>query len=100
MQTPIGDVKNIGHVKRKLITEILRSIKGLSVRRAEPITGLTGMSISRLRRGLDRDYSLEALIRAAINIGMPILFHVGKPPPLALSEGGREGTHRPRNAGR
>ena len=93
MQARIGQIEQL---KQKLRAVILRSIKGLSVRQAAPITGLRPTTISRLRRGLDRDYSLEGLIRAAMNIGISIDIHVGDQVPTVLWGEGREGTRRPR----
>src|SRR5712671_4961232 len=95
MRTKVAKAK-IGQLKRKLTAAILREIEGLSVRQAEPITGLRAITISRLRRGLDRDYSLEGLVRAAINVGAPVSIHVAKPPPRPLPANGREGTRRPK----
>jgi hypothetical protein len=85
----------IEHLKRNLTAAILQSVKGLSARQAESITGLHATTISRLRRGIDRDYSLELLVRAAIKIGVPVDIHIGKPPRRTLSNAGREGMYRP-----
>lgn len=85
----------IEHLKRNLTAAILRSVKGLSARQAESITGLHATTISRLRRGIDRDYSLELLVRAAIKIGVPVDIHIGKPPTRTLPNAGREGMYRP-----
>jgi hypothetical protein len=93
MEARIGEVEQL---KQKLRAVILRSIKGASVRQAAAITGLHPKTISRLRRGLDRDYSLEGLISAAMNIGISIDIHVGKQVPTVLLGEGREGTQRPR----
>jgi hypothetical protein len=93
MQARIGQIEQL---KQKLRAVILRSIKGASVRQAAAITGLRPITISRLRRGLDRDYSLEGLIRAAMNIGISIDIHVGDQVPTVLWGEGREGTRRPR----
>jgi hypothetical protein len=91
-----GQRSKVGRLKRDLTAAILRSIEGLSARQAEPLTGLHATSISRLRRGIDRDYSLELLVRAAIKIGVPVDIHVGEPPTRTLPTGGREGMYRPK----
>jgi transcriptional regulator with XRE-family HTH domain len=83
-------------LKRLLIAAILQSIKGFSVRQGESIAGIQAATISRLRRGVDRDYSLEVLIRAAINLGVPVDIHVGEPLMRAPPPDGREGTRRPK----
>jgi hypothetical protein len=91
----------IGQLKRKLTAAILREIKGLSVRQAEPLTGLRPITISRLRRGLDRDFSLEGLLGAAMNLGLPVEIHVGERlPSTKLRTDGQEGTQRPRRPAR
>jgi hypothetical protein len=81
MRTKIAKVE-IRELKRRLTAAILREIKGLSVRQAEPLTGLRPITISRLRRGLDRDFSLEGLLGAAMNLGLPVEIHVGERLPL------------------
>jgi hypothetical protein len=91
----------IRELKRKLRAAILREIRGLSVRQAEPLTGLRPMTISRLRRGLDRDFSLEGLLGAAMNLGLPIEINVGERlPSRILPTVGREGARRPKKATR
>jgi predicted XRE-type DNA-binding protein len=86
----------IRRLKSKLIAIILREIVGLSVRQAEYVTGLRALIISRLRRGLNHDFLLDALLGAAMNIGVHVQMHVGKPPPRRFPTHGREGTRRPK----
>jgi transcriptional regulator with XRE-family HTH domain len=94
--TKTADAK-IQHLKCALAAAVLREIKGLSVRQAELETGLLPITISRLRRGVARNYSLEGLIAAAINLGLPLEIHVGERPPSKISrKDGREGTRRPK----
>jgi hypothetical protein len=69
MRPKVANAK-IAQLKRKLTAAILRETNGLSVRQAEPLTGLRPITISRLRRGLDRDFSLEGLLGAAMNLGL------------------------------
>jgi transcriptional regulator with XRE-family HTH domain len=89
----------VQRVKGELIAAILHSVRGLSVRQAEAVAGIQAATISRLRCGVDRDYALEVLVRAAINLGVPVVIDVGRPPSRSLPADGREGTHRP-NKGR
>jgi hypothetical protein len=95
MRAKIAKVE-IRELKRKLTAAILGEIKGLSVRQAEPLTGLRPITISRLRRGLDRDFSLEGLLGAAMNLGLPIEIHVGERPSSTLRTDGRQGTRWPK----
>jgi hypothetical protein len=100
MRNKIAKAK-IRELKRKLTAAILREIKGLSVRQAEPLTGLRPITISRLRRGLDRDFSLEGLLGAAMNLGLPIEIHLGERLPSGtLRTDGREGTRQPKKTRR
>jgi hypothetical protein len=89
-----GGRSKIERLKRDLTAAILRSIEGLSARQAESITGLHATTISRLRRGIDRDYSLELLVRAAIKIGVPVDILVGEAATRTLPTGGRQGMYR------
>jgi transcriptional regulator with XRE-family HTH domain len=77
----------IEQLMRKLAAIILREIKGLSVRQAEAITGLHAGTISRLRRGLRGHLTLESLLSAAMEVGVPIEIDVSEPrTPAALSQ--------------
>jgi transcriptional regulator with XRE-family HTH domain len=86
----------VQRVKRELIAAILHCVRGLSVRQAEDVAGIQAATISRLRRGVDRDYALEVLVRAAINLGVPVDINVGRPPSRPLRGDGREGIRRPK----
>ena len=60
-------------IKAKLISRILQSVEGLSVRQAEFETGMLYMTISRMRRGIGG--RLEDLIEAALNVGVSVDVH-------------------------
>jgi|SRR5436190_15989110 hypothetical protein len=85
----------IDQFRREIAAAILSEIEGLSVREAEALTGLRPITISRLRRGLAREFALEGLIGAAMKLGLPVKIHIGKRPPPKRKDG-REGTRRPK----
>src|SRR5882757_5662989 len=93
MSRPAANAK-IAAFRRDVTAAILGEIRGLSVRQAEPLTGLRAHTISRLRRGLDRQFALEGLIGAAMKLGLPIKIHIGKHMP-SKRWNGPEGTRRP-----
>jgi hypothetical protein len=90
----MSDDKIIEGMKSKLRAAVLQSIRGLSVRQAEPLTGLAGIVISRMRRDVG-NHSIDLLLRAAIKLKLPVDIHIARSPPRPLPTDGREGTRRP-----
>jgi hypothetical protein len=90
----MSDHKIIEGMKSKLRAAVLQSIGGLSVRQAEPLTGLAGIVISRMRRGVG-NHSIDLLLRAAIKLKLPVDIHIAKLPARPLPSDGREGIRRP-----
>jgi len=72
-------------IKAKLISRILQSVEGLSVRQAEFETGMLYMTISRMRRGIGG--RLEELIEAALNAGVSVDVHIGEARPTVRTDG-------------
>jgi hypothetical protein len=90
----MSDDAIIEGMKSRLKAAILQSIRGLSVRQAEPLTGLAGIVISRMRRGVG-NHTIDLLLRAAIKLKLPVDIHIAKSPPRPLPADGREGIRRP-----
>jgi hypothetical protein len=90
--TPTQVVEDI---KAKLISTILQSVEGRSVRQAESVTGMLYVTISRMRRGIGRGFLLEELIKAAITAGVSVDVHIGEPHPTVGLDG-RQDMFRPK----
>jgi hypothetical protein len=98
MKAPMTPEQVVERIKVKLISSILQSIDGLSVRQAESVTGMSYQSISRMRQGIRRGHLvhlLEYLIKAAIKAGVTVDVHIGEPHRNARIDG-RQDLFRPK----
>src|SRR5262245_53337561 len=84
-KAPMTSVQLVEDIKATLISRILQSVEGLSVRQAESETGMVYMTISRMRRGIWG--RLEELIEAALNVGVSVDVHIGEARPTVRTDG-------------
>jgi hypothetical protein len=95
VKAPMTPAQVVEDIKAKLISTILVSVEGLSVRQAESVTGILYVTISRMRRGTRGGHLLEDLIKAALNVGVSVDVHIGKPTPSVRIDG-RQNMFRPK----